>query len=137
MKRPLVVAMALAVPLTLTIWGCSGSPTQATAASTVTATFNGTLSQQSTNVYPFVVSQTGNVTATLTSVGPLATLAIGFGIGSYDSSTSSCALLTEDDNARQGDVLGGAAQPGSYCVEVFDVGNVQTTATYSVQVTHP
>jgi hypothetical protein len=39
--------------------------------------------------------------------------------------------------ARQGDVLGGSAQPGSYCVEVFDVGNVQTTATYSVQVAHP
>jgi hypothetical protein len=137
MTRPLVVSTFLMVPVTLTIWGCSGSPTQATAASTVTATFTGTLNQQGSNVYPFSVSQAGDVTATLTSVGPLTTLAIGFGIGSYDSSTSTCALLTEDDNARQGDVLGGAAQPGSYCVEVFDVGNVQTSATYSVQVVHP
>lgn len=136
MKHPFAMLLILAISAALTFSACGNSnPTQPAAQATTTDTFSGTLVQQASAVYQFKVSQAGNVTSTLVSVGPLATLAIGFGVGVWDGTT--CTLATEDDNARQGDVLTGTAQPGNFCVKAFDVGNIVDPVTFTVQVVHP
>jgi hypothetical protein len=76
----------------------------------------------------------------LTSVAPLATMALGVSVGSWNGTTCG-TKIAENDNARSGTTAlsGIAAAAGSYCVQVFDSGNIPDTwsVSYTVQVTHP
>jgi hypothetical protein len=105
---------------------------------TATDTYSGTLAQLGTAVHPFTVTTTGTVTISLTDVSPLATMAIGVSIGTWDG--TNCTAISKNDNARAGSTaLTGTAATGSYCVRVYDSGNIPdgTSATYTVQVVHP
>jgi hypothetical protein len=107
--------------------------------SVTTDTFSGTFDRQGTSVNPFTVAATGTVTISLTDVQPLTTMALGVAIGTWDG-TKCTALTPKNDNARAGSVaLSGTAGAGSYCVEVYDSGNVPPNfaVTYGVQVAHP
>ena len=61
----------------------SGNSTASTTAATpvaaalITDTFTGTLNVLGTNIHPFTVGQVGTVNATLTAVGPPATVFVG------------------------------------------------------------
>lgn len=103
-----------------------------------TETFTGTVTYLSTAGHSFTVAETGTLTITLTAVGPLTTMSMGVGIGIWDGTT--CAVsTTRNDNARTGAVaLTGTANAGSYCVNVYDSGNVPEDweVTYEVQVVH-
>jgi hypothetical protein len=104
-----------------------------------TDTFSGTLDRQGTSVNPFTVAATGTVTITLMNVQPVPTMALGVAIGTWDG-TNCTALTPKNDNARAGFVgLSGTAGAGSYCVDVYDSGNVPPNfaVTYAVQVAHP
>lgn len=104
-----------------------------------TDSFSGELSQQGTVAHPFTVSTAGNTSLSLTSVGPLTTMALGLAITSWDGSTCGTAAA-KNDNARAGSVaLNGTAVAGNYCAQVYDSGNVpaNTTVTYTIQVVHP
>jgi hypothetical protein len=113
------------------------TPTSPTPVST-TETFTGTVTHLSTAGHSFTVAETGTLTITLTAVGPLTTMSMGVGIGIWDG--TSCAVsTTKNDNARTGAVaLTGTANAGSYCVNVYDSGNVPEDweVTYEVQVVH-
>jgi len=81
----------------------------------------------------------GPVEIELTTVAPLATLALGVGIGTWND-TSCVSTIAQNDNARSGVVaLRGTAAAGNYCIRVYDSGNVPeaTAVTYTVQVVHP
>jgi hypothetical protein len=86
------------------------------------------------------VTNTGQVTVTLTSVLPLATMALGVGMMTSDG-TSCTSTLTQNDNARANATaaLQGTAAAGNYCIRVYDSGNipVSTTVTYTITVLHP
>jgi len=140
MTRRSIFTLAAFVALALATAACGGStPTAPTpAAPTTTETFTGTVLQNGGINHTFTVAQAGEVDATLTSVGPLNTLALGFILGTYDG--TNCNPGYEDDNARQGDVLSGTTSAtGTFCVRVFDVGNIaaNSTVTYTVSVAHP
>ena len=142
MKLVSALTLGLFVTAALVTAGCGGSTTAPTTPTapppTTTDTFNGTLAQNGSNIHTFTVSQLGEVDATLASVTPLSTLALGFVLGSYDGTT--CSPGYENDNSRQGQVLSGTpTATGVFCVRVFDVGNVASGATvnYTVTVTHP
>jgi hypothetical protein len=142
MTRRSILTLAAFVALALATAACGGSTSTPTtpspAAPTTTETFTGTVLQNGGNINTFTVAQAGQVTATLTSVAPLSTLALGFILGSYDG--TNCNPGYEDDNARQGDVLSGTTSAtGTFCVRVFDVGNIaaNSTVTYTVTVAHP
>ncbi|MCX6538615.1 MAG: hypothetical protein NT151_06760 [Acidobacteria bacterium] len=126
---------------------CGGGTTAAalTTAATLTAptpvstteTYSGTLAQTGVDTYPFAATVTGAMTIGLTAVGPLATLSIGVGIGTWDGTT--CTLIAKNDNSKAGLVaLSGTAVAGNFCVQVYDSGNIpdSTSVTYTVQVVH-
>jgi hypothetical protein len=133
-----VLAVSLASAIATGGCGASSTPTTPTPPPTTTDTFNGTLSQSGSNIHTFTVKQIGEVDATLTAVGPLTTLAIGFVLGSYDG--TNCNPGFENDTSQQGTLLAGnTTATGTFCVRVFDVGNIApgSPITYTVTVVHP
>jgi flavin-dependent dehydrogenase len=104
----------------------------------VTEGFTGTLAQGATNVHPFSATAPGQVDATLVNVAPLATMAIGVGLGTWDGTT--CTAVIQNDNTKAGTVVtGSAARAVNLCLRVYDSGNITegTTISYTVSVVHP
>lgn len=135
---------ALAV-LAVFATGCgSGSGTQmltSPSPTLVTETFNGSIARNSAGVHAFAVSSSGyTLLAGYTAIAPASISALGLGLGSWDASTSTCSLnLSQTDAARSGNTaLSGSANSGSYCLRVYDGGNIpeNVTAEYTVQVQH-
>jgi len=132
MKRILQLALALSLST-----GCSDpvapvTPTPVTP--TVTDTFNGTLLVLGSNTHQFTVSQIGGVKVTVTSVTPAA--AIGVGVGT--PSGSNCLLIQNltavaDPGAQ---ISGTATITGTFCISVYDVGNLVESVDYVVTVLH-
>ncbi len=140
MKLPTALALPLFATLALATAACSSNstPTAPAAAPTTTDTFAGALVQNGSNIHTFAITQAGEVDATLASVSPLSTLALGFVLGTFDGTNCNAAL--ENDNSRQGQLLSGATSGSATgCVRVFDVGNIAPGATvnYTVTVAHP
>ena len=138
MKHLLLILLTLA----LTTAACSGSdstPSVTTpAATTTTETFTGTVQPNfGVDFHSFTVAQTGTVSVTLTAAGPPATIFMGLGIGTPSSST--CAVISGDSTiapAAATAQLSGTVSAGSYCVQVYDVGNETAPVLYSVTVAH-
>jgi hypothetical protein len=121
----------------------SGSTlTTPTATATLaTDTFTGSIDQNGTAIYPFTVTSAGySLLAGYTSISPASVAALGLGIGSWDASTSTCSLnVSQNDTGRSGSTaLSGTPNNGSYCVRIYDAGNIPAgvTASYTVQVQH-
>ena len=115
----------------------SSTPTTPTPATTTEA-FTATIEQLGSSTHAFTVTTTGPVEVKLTAVEPLATMALGVAVTTGGSVCGGDVAKT--DNARTGaTALSGTAAAGSYCVRVFDAGNIpaETPVTYSVEVTHP
>jgi hypothetical protein len=137
--RHFVAASGLAALLAFV--GCASPAAPTTSAPpTVTDTFSSTLAQQSSNTHQFVVNATGQVTITLATVSPLATMSLGIGIMTSDG-TNCLTTMSFNTDARADGVaaLLGTATKGNYCVRVYDNGNIptSTTTSYTVTVEHP
>jgi hypothetical protein len=104
--------------------------------STSTETFGGTVGVQGSSRSTFTVAQQGTVTVTLSALSP--SVAMGLGIGTPNGTTA-CAMTSSTTSALPGSTpqLTVTEPAGSYCVSVYDVGNVTGTVTYSVIVAHP
>jgi hypothetical protein len=118
--------------------GSSGTTTLPTALTTptTTETFSGTIAATAGAVHPFTVAQAGTVTLTLTSLSPQTTITMGLGIG-QPSTTAACSLLSTNEASRVGTTISGTINPGSYCVAIYDLGNVQGSVDYVLTVVHP
>jgi hypothetical protein len=139
----------LAFSIVAMFWlaGC-GSSSNASALTTPTATatlatdtFSGSIEQNRTAVYPFTVTSAGyGLLAGYTSISPASVAALGLGIGSWDTTTSTCSLnVSQNDTGRSGSTaLSGTPSTGSYCLRIYDAGNIPAgvTASYTVQVQH-
>jgi hypothetical protein len=109
--------------------------TPTTPGTTTTETFSGSISMNGAITHQFAASARGNVSATLTSVGPDDAI-IGFSLGTWNG--NSCQVLIVNDAAAQGaNVIGTVSGVGNLCVRVYDVGKLIGSATYTVDVTHP
>jgi hypothetical protein len=131
-----------AVLLALAVWtsACGlppGSTSPTTTATGTTETFSGSLAQQSSNLYTFTVSQAGLVSVTLGSLSP-ATVEVGVGIGTPNGPTS-CTLSSSNPTAMPGATpqITVTESAGSYCVEIYDVGNLKGTSAFSITIVHP
>ena len=122
----------LAVALIAVLGGCSNP---AGANGTSTDTFNGTVASTGFDSHSFTVSNNGDVVATLTALSPQSTITVGFGLGQPTS--TGCSLYSYSESARVGSVLSGTIGAGTYCVTVYDVGNIQGSDTYTLTVLHP
>jgi hypothetical protein len=119
----------------------SGS-TNTTAATTVapasvTDNFSGTLQVGATNTHTFNVSQVGTLTATLTAVGPPATVFVGFAVGTYSGTTCTLAATINTQASATPQLSGTASVTGQWCIQVSDIGNLSAPATYTITVAHP
>jgi hypothetical protein len=105
---------------------------------TTTEDFTGTPDQLGSMTNAFTVAAAGTVQVKLTDVEPLATM--GLGVAITTGGTACGSDIAQNTNAKSGaTALSGTAAVGSYCVRVFDAGNipVETSVTYTVEVTHP
>ena len=104
----------------------------------VTETFENQLGLQGTASRSFVVSETGTVSVTLTSAGPPSDVALGIGVGIPRATGSGCSLnRSVTATAGAAPHLTVTAEPGTYCVQVFDVGKLTGDVRFSVSVLHP
>ena len=115
---------------------CGGSPTQP--ASTITDTFSGTVSENTMSSNTFTMTQTSTATVTVVSFSPVSTITMGVGIGTPQTD-GSCSLIASNDAVQAGAVLSTDLNAGTYCVAVYDVGNVAATVpiAYQLTVDHP
>lgn len=98
-----------------------------------------TVAVSNSKFYSFTVTQYGTVNVSLTSVSGQfvpSTVMMGLGLGTPDAET--CATTTNITTAAgTGPQLTGTYNPGVYCVKVSDVGNLFSTAKFSVTVAYP
>ncbi len=135
-RRPL--SLVLVCGLALSAAACGDDSTTPTAPTELTTeSYTGTIAPQETDTYTFTVKASGQLTVMLNSVAPLATMAIGVAIGGWDG--TNCTPVAINQNARAGtsSVLSGIANPGNFCIQVFDSGNLSDSVDYAIQVTHP
>jgi len=133
----------LVVAVALSFWACGGnsatsptSTTTTTPAQTTTETFEGTLNPNGAKTFPFTLQAAGTVTATLTTVSPDATVAVGLSLGTWNG--SACQIVLANDNAIQGAVLtGSASAAGNLCARAYDVGNIVAPVSFVVTLVHP
>src|SRR5438552_13646002 len=128
---------AFVLGLSLATVGCSDPVAPVTptpAAPTVTDTFNGTLLILGSNTHQFTVQQIGGIKVSVTGVTPGA--AVGLGVGT--PSGANCLLqqnLTAVPSPSP-QISGTATITGTFCVSVFDVGNLVESVDYVVTVLH-
>jgi hypothetical protein len=134
----LVLAMVAAASASAACGGGSSTPVTAPTGNLVTDTFTGTVQIAGQDFHPFTVTTGGTINATLVSAGPPPTITMGLGIGT-PSTTGVCSLLSGAYGAYQPSTtaqLNGTLAAGTYCIEVFDVGNAAGPITYTVTVAH-
>jgi hypothetical protein len=134
-----VLAIALAVSAAALSAGCSNllnaitspSNTSTNASNTVT----GTLAVQGSNLFTFTVANTGTVSVTLSALS--APVAVGLGVGTLNGTTA-CNLTSSTATVVAGSSpqINVTEDPGTYCVSVYDVGNLTGPATFSLTVAH-
>lgn len=129
--------LALLVGLALTSSGCSDPVAPATptpAPPTITDTFSDQLLQLGSNTHQFTVNQIGGIKVTVNSIMPGASVGIGVGT----PSGANC-ILQQNLTAVAGpsaQISGTATITGSFCISVFDVGNLVEPINYVVTVLH-
>ena len=138
MRRPIIRPILLCSVLALAV-ACDDSNTPVTPtqpAPTTTETFSGNLNQNGAVTNPFTTAASVTLTATLKSVGPVDTTAIGLSIGTWNG--TACQIVVANDNATQGAVVTGTvSSAGSFCVRVYDIGKIEQTVSFTVEVVHP
>ena len=114
--------------------------TTAVAAPTVTESFTGSLPVGGFKFYTFNIAANGTVNVTLNSVtgaGVPSTVQVGLGIG-QPSGIDCAATVTVTAGANFAKPQQtGTFGPGTFCVRVFDVGNLFGPAAFSVTIAHP
>lgn len=131
-RRAIVLAALFAA-------GCNLPNDSTSPSSDATATtFSGTIAPRGAPVFfTFTTAANGRVSLTLTTVTPSATSGIGLGLGT-PSGTTGCTLSNFTTSA----VPSSTAQisvnetAGSYCAQVYDPGNLASTTTFSISVSH-
>ena len=137
---PRIANVCLVVALAPFIAGCnifSDSSTSPTTTASLTEMFSGTLTQRSSSFYTFTVAQSGTVSVTLTSVGGSSTMSVALGLGS-STGTSSCTITSANPTAVAGATpqITVTENPGTYCVQISDVGNLTAPSTFSITIVH-
>ncbi|MEO7190658.1 MAG: hypothetical protein ABI051_06345 [Vicinamibacterales bacterium] len=139
MRRRLVSRVLLFSLATLAIAGCSKTdtpttPTQPTP-TPVNETFTGTLTLNGALTFPFVSSQAGLLTGTMTAVGPDATSVVGLAVGTFTGAT--CQIVLANDIAGLNSVITGQVNAsGTLCARVYDVGKISAPVTFAILISH-
>ena len=103
-----------------------------------TDTFNGTLTVNGGQTHNVFTGATGQVVATLTSLGENPPARVGFSMGTLGS-TGACNLVLTKDDAAVNTVLTGTVSTlsGALCVRIYDTGAMSAPLDYTFTVSHP
>jgi hypothetical protein len=102
----------------------------------VTSTYSGVLDRNGAVTFPFAVTEAGTATATLTTVDPDNTVALGLTMGTW--SGVQCAAVISNDNALENaQIVGTAASAGALCLRVHDVGLLSEPINFTIAIAHP
>jgi hypothetical protein len=149
-KTPLTGTVTVFIALALVTWGCHGNTTTSATSTTTTSTttetpalttetFDATVPVGGATFYSFSVGAQGTVSVTLLSVGGQfvpSTVMMGLAIGT--PSGTSCSV-TSNTTVQAGSTaqVTAAHDPGLYCANVADIGNLFAPAAVSISVQHP
>lgn len=131
--------VVVALPLLLAVSACESAldsiPTTPDPVA-VTETFSGSVNINGAATHTFFTTATGEVTATLTSLGDNPPAQIGISLGTYAGST--CSLVLTNDKAVVTSVVSGIVTTlgGSLCVRIYDVGSLTASVPYEIRVDH-
>lgn len=131
--------IVVALPLMLAVSACeSALDSIATTPDpvAVTETFSGSVNINGASTHTFFTTATGEVTATLTSLGENPPTQVGISLGTYAGST--CSLVLTNDKAVVTSVVSGVVTTlgGSLCVRIYDVGSLTASVPYEIRVDH-
>ena len=132
------------VALTLLGAGCSNN-TPAAPSTTSTSTgptfFTGSLAPRSSSFYSFTLTQPGAVSLTLASLTsgahnavPATIVGLGFGTPVGTDCGLTTSLKTGAGLVAQINTAGGT---GTFCVDIFDVGNLRSPVDFVIRIVHP
>lgn len=138
MKRP---SLAVALCATLMLAGCGDKNASPTAPTTptgpTTAAFQSRLAVNGAASRTFSVATAGNVTAMLTNAGgPFTVMGLGIGVplGGVANCTLSSSVNTASGSTPQ---IVAAVDPGTYCVAIYDVGNLTGPTDFAITISYP
>ena len=143
MRRLTTRVSPLLFALVLPALGAAGCDSTTTPTSTdtsatptsITETFQGTVSVSGAATFSFGVLAQGAVTATYKTISPATTATMGLALGVWNGTT--CSVIIANDNAvLNTTVLGNASAAGTLCVRAYDVGRLTATQTVELTVTH-
>ncbi len=141
--RRSIPALLLVVILATAVAACDDEtpitpnlPTNPGQPLTFTETFNGAINMNGAATSNFTATTGGSVTATLTTVSPDATIAVGLSLGTWTG--SACQVVIANDNALQGAIVTGTVtSAASLCVRIYDIGKVTAPVNYTITVVRP
>ncbi len=84
----------------------------------------------------FTVATAGMVNVTLTAVGP-PSVPVGLGLGIPGAGSTCILSISVTTEGRSFPQISEHADPGDYCAEVHDVGNVIDSVNFSITIEHP
>lgn len=117
--------------------GCSdaATPTTPTATGATTFTFSSTFTTKGSASRSFEQLTTGAVSLTLSAASPDVRLGIGLGIPRPDG--SGCNLTRASEvGVSAAPQIALTAEPGVWCVKVYDLGLVPERVTFALDVSH-
>lgn len=129
MRRSAVRALLAAAALSL--GGCDNSPTEPSVFTT--ASFSGSVVRQGFTTHTFTTQQSSPAIIRMTTFNPQVNMGLALGVPIGPSCQISGQAVV-----KQGDEFQLQLEPATYCVMVFDVGNVteSTTVSYTMVVQH-
>ena len=131
-------AAVLTLALSLSACGSDNPTTPGNGGSSgerATETFNGTVAPRSGAWHTFTVTAAGTIDVTLTTLTAPAATAVGVGIGT--TPTNGCDVQAWNNASVQGTIITAPINAGTFCVMIYDVGNLTDGAAYTVTVVHP
>jgi hypothetical protein len=130
---------AAAVVIAMSSLACGGGSTPTEPAPVYeqkTETYSGTLNTGGSAAFGFTVTNPGDIVAKITELSPVSTLTMGLSLGYWDTTTSLCSQDITASVTLNTTLTGSPPGPATYCVGVYDVGNVQAPTTFTIVVTH-
>lgn len=128
------VAAVLAASVVL--GACDNSPT--TPALFTTETFTGTVAPEGSSAHNFITGQASPIVIRITSLAPLVGMGLALGTPTPTTTGEVCAITIGQAAVQQGDTFQVQLDASTYCVMMFDIGNIAeaSTVAYSVAVQH-
>jgi hypothetical protein len=138
MRIPTPLHVCLAVVAAILCGACGDdtptAPTD-TPRDPVTQTFASNITPSGHATRFISTAQAGTIVVKLDSLSPSVPMGLGIGIARAD--THECFLSTVFTVSAGDEALRVDADSGAYCVQLFDVGNLEGPAAFSITLTYP